>query len=293
MAKKLKTKKTGRKAKPDYYISGFKAPIAWYGGKAYYAKWIISHFPEHRVFIEPFGGAANILLRKRRSEVEIYNDLDENVVNFFRVLRDKKKMQELVRLAELTPYSRKEFEDLIHMNPPKSDIKWAWWFYCRCRQAFGGVGMGTLRKKSWAMSTRTRRYMAEPVSKYLSTIESLPDIAERFQCVVIEKLPAAEIIKKYDGDDVLIYADPPYVPETRFKEKAETYNNEMTAAEHEELLKQLIKCRGKVILSGYESDLYKKMLKKWHRASRNGKAHISNSGEERIECLWMNFKPTL
>ncbi|MBN2731562.1 MAG: DNA adenine methylase [Balneolaceae bacterium] len=272
-----------------YYKKGPRSPFAWYGGKFYYAKWIVEHFCDHRVYIEPFGGAANILFNKAPSEVEIFNDLDDRVINFFRVLRDKKSYNELIRLLNLTPYSRKEFNNALEVVEEQDPVKKAWAFFVRCRQAIGGLGMSKLTGSSWAMSLRTRRKMAEPVSKYLSSIEGLQEIAERFRSVVIENMDAAKLIKKYDCKDALIYCDPPYLPETRHGQKGNTYAFEMTYEEHSELLKILKKCRGHVIISGYHSELYDELLSDWSRATVEGKSHIANSGQKREEVLWMNW----
>src|SRR5262245_9266417 len=133
-----------------YDRSGPKAPIAWYGGKYYLAEWIIGHFPNHRLYIEPFGGMANVLLKKAHSEVEIFNDLDGRVTNFFRVLREPEKLAELKRRCELTPYSREEFANLCESAEPKDDVSRAWWFFVRCRQARGGIGMSAIKKNAWA-----------------------------------------------------------------------------------------------------------------------------------------------
>lgn len=272
-----------------YNPKGPKAPVAWYGGKAYYAKWIISHFPHHRVYIEPFGGAGNILLRKHPSEVEIYNDLDGRIVNFFDVLRDKAQFVELVRLASLTPYSRDQFKRLAEEPEPSDTVDRAWWFFVRCRQAVGGIGMSKLTPSSWAISTRTRRMMAEPVSKYLSSIDGLEDVASRLRTVVVESMDAIKVMKKYDKDDVFYYCDPPYVPETRHGRQAKTYGCEMTHDEHIELLQLVCSLNAKVMISGYDSDLYSECLKGWSIEKMSGKAHMANSGQGRTEVLWMNW----
>jgi len=268
---------------------GLSAPFAWYGGKAYYARWIIGAFPQHRVYIEPFGGAANILLRKRPSEVEVFNDLDDRVVNFFRVLRDEASFERLVRKLSLTPYSRGEFAALAATPEPEDPVERAWWFFVRCRQAVGGLGMGDLGASSWALSLRTRRGMAEPVSKYLSAIDGLEPIAERFRNVVIEHRPALELIEKHDAEDAFFYCDPPYVPETRHGGKAATYGCEMTYDDHVELLGALKRCRASVMISGYASELYEKELRDWRREALTTKAHLKNSGAERTEVVWMNY----
>jgi len=276
----------------DYYNpAGPAAPVAWYGGKAYYAQWIIGAFPKHRVYVEPFGGAANVLLRKHPSEVEIFNDLDERVVNLFRVLRNRRKFEELQRLVSLTPYSRAEFAALAKEREPQGVVARAFWFFVRCRQAIGGIGMSKLNASSWAMSVRTRRRMAEPVSKYLSAIEGLQDVAERFRSVVIEALPADVVIRKYDADDALIYCDPPYLAATRHGGRAATYGQEMSPDDHADLLSLLRDVKSRVILSGYESHLYDDMLSGWANRSVEGKAHLANSGQKRTEYLWFNFDP--
>lgn len=265
------------------------APIAWYGGKKYYAKWIIEHFCDHRVFVEPFGGAANILLRKRKSEVEIYNDLDSRITNFFNVVRDRDKCLELVRIASLTPYSRELFAELADRPEPEEEIEKAWWFFVRCRQAIGGLGMSELTPKSWSASTRTRRDMPEGVSKYLSSIDGLETVSQRLREVMFESMPAIDVIKKYDSDETLIYLDPPYLPETRHGGKASTYGVEMSYEDHLELLDLVKACKSKIVLSGYLSDLYAAELKDWKVDTVEGKSHMSNSGQPRVEVLWLNF----
>jgi phage/plasmid-like protein (TIGR03299 family) len=123
---------------------GPDAPMAWYGGKHYMARWIIEQMPEHRVYVEPFGGMAGVLLKKEQSEVEIFNDLDGRAINFFRVIRNRDLFEEFKLLAELTPYSREEFQILCETTEPTEPIQRAWWFFVRCRQARGGTGMDAI-----------------------------------------------------------------------------------------------------------------------------------------------------
>lgn len=269
--------------------SGPKAPIAWYGGKYYLAAWVIGHFPDHRVYVEPFGGMANVLLKKRPAEVEVFNGLDGRVANFFRVLRDPARLAELKRLAELTPYGREEFAALCNAPEPADPVGRAWWFFARCRQARGGIGMSAVTKSAWATSTRTRRGMPEPVSKYLAAIDGLDAVAARFRCVVVEHLPALDLIPRYDAADALFYCDPPYPGETRHGGKAATYAREMTDRDHEALLDRLWACRGRVLLSGYDCDLYRRRLADWNRSERPTHVQFSNSGGTRTEILWRNW----
>jgi DNA adenine methylase len=268
---------------------GLKSPIAWYGGKAYYAEWLIERFPDHRAYVEPFGGAANVLLRKPRSEVEIYNDIDDRVVNLFRVIRDPEQFERLRLLLDLTPYAREEFAALLDLPPTDEPVEKARRFFAVCRQARGGIGMSKLTKNAWATSKRTRREMAEPVSKYLSAIDGLEDVAARFRTVMIESRPAIELIQRYDGDDTFFYLDPPYMPETRHGNKAATYAHEMTPDDHAALLDTLLQIKGKAMLSGYAAPLYEEKLNGWRREELKTKAHMSNSGEERVEVIWFNY----
>jgi DNA adenine methylase len=268
---------------------GLKSPIAWYGGKAYYAEWLIERFPDHRVYGEPFGGAANVLLRKPKSDVEVYNDIDGRVVNLFRVIRDPLQFEQLRQMLDLTPYARDEFADLLELPPTSDPVEKARRFFAICRQARGGIGMSKLSRNAWATSKRTRREMAEPVSKYLSAIDGLFDVAARLRTVMIESRPAVEILSQYDGDDTFFYLDPPYMPETRHGNKAATYAHEMTPADHEALLDALLQIKGKAMLSGYAASLYDAKLKSWRREELKTKAHMSNSGEERTEVIWFNY----
>lgn len=268
---------------------GLKSPIAWYGGKAYYAEWLIERFPDHRVYVEPFGGAANVLLRKPKSEVEVYNDVDDRVVNLFRVVRDSEQFERLRMLLDLTPYARGEFADLLELPPTDDAVEKARRFFAICRQARGGMGMSKLSKNCWAYSRRTRRDMAEPVSKYLSAIDGLEDVAARLRTVMIESRPAIELIPRYDGEDSFFYLDPPYMPETRHGNKAATYAHEMSVDDHAALLDALLQIKGKAMLSGYAASLYDEKLKAWRREELKTKAHMANSGEERTEVIWFNY----
>ena len=268
---------------------GLKAPVAWYGGKAYYADWLIGEFPPHRVYVEPFGGAANVLLRKPQSEVEIYNDIDDRIVNLFQVIRDPKQFDKLRLALDLTPYARAEFTELLHDVPKSSAVEKARRFFAMCRQARGGIGMSKLSRQAWATSKRTRREMAEPVSKYLSAIDGLVDVAARLRTVLIESRPAIEMLAQYDGVDTFFYLDPPYMPETRHGNKAATYAYEMSVADHGDLLESLLTLSGKAMLSGYANPLYEAKLKKWRRAELLTKAHMANSGQVRTEVIWFNY----
>jgi|688.fasta_scaffold601012_1 DNA adenine methylase len=266
-----------------------QAPFAWYGGKAYYAEWLVERFPDHVQYIEPFGGAGHVLFHKPPSTVEVYNDLDHRIVNFYRVLRDPELFEQLRLGVELSPHARDEFGRVLDAEPIDDPVENARRFFVLMRQARGGIGMSQITKRAWAVSGRPRRNMPEGVSKFLSSLDGLPEVHERLRSVTIECLPALEIIQKYDGKDALFYFDPPYMPETRHGGKASTYGIEMTADDHAQLLDAIHGMRGKAMVSGYASPLYEQRLAGWRREELQTKAHMANSGQQRTEVIWMNY----
>lgn len=280
---------------------GPAAPLPYFGGKKSQAPWIIDHFPYHDMYAEPFAGMANVLLRKHPSKMEVYNDLNGRVTNFFRVLQDKDQFDELVRLCWMTPVSRPEFERLCDEVATDDPAREAWKFLVLGRQSRGGFGAGDVSKKDWAVGTRPRREVPEQISKLLTAIDGLDDVASRIrEHVTIECMPAVKLIKKYDkyhNPDgvgikrriVLQYLDPPYPPETRHGGKAATYSMEMTRDDHVELLETIRECKSHVIISSYPSELYDGMLSDWNRDELQVKAQTSNSGQKRTEVIWMNF----
>jgi hypothetical protein len=163
------------------------------------------------------------------------------------------------------------------------------WIRGDCRQARGGIGMSRLTPNSWATSTRTRRKMPEPISKYLSALDGLEAVAARFRPVMVENMPAIDLIRKYDGNDVLFYCDPPYPATTRSGHMATTYAFEMTDAQHQELLDVIRQCRARVLISSYDSPLYTNRLKDWTRIEKTTHVQFSNSGRNRMEVLWKNW----
>jgi DNA adenine methylase len=264
-----------------------RPPVAWYGGKNKHANWILEHFDDHRVYVEPFGGMANVLLKKRPSEVEIYNDLDLRVPNLFSVIRDPNGLPELQRRLKDTPCTKTEFSRFVEMPPPVDPIENAHWFFVRCRQARSGLGMSKLTANSYSECRRPRRDMPELTSKWLSSIDGLPKVAKRFEHVVIEAKQATEIMRTYDGVDTLFYCDPPYLPSTRHGGRAVTYAVEMSEQDHVDLLEVLKQIEGQVILSGNPSRLYDEMLAGWRRVERDCHTQASNSGKSRKEVLWI------
>lgn len=188
--------------------------FGWYGGKFSHLGWLLPLLPKCHHYCEPFGGSAAVLLNREPSPVETYNDIDGEVVNFFRVLRDKTEL--LIRAIALTPFSHEEFYRAITTNGEDiSDVERARRFFVRARQARTGLAQ-TASLGRWANCKRTSRAgMAGVVSRWLGSIHMLPEIAERLLRVQIENRPALEVILLYDDKDTLFYCDPPYPHEVR------------------------------------------------------------------------------
>jgi len=247
-------------------------------------KWIIEQFPPHETFVEPFGGAASVLLNKPPAPVEVYNDLDERITRLFRVLRDNG--EELRRRLSLSPYSEVEFDQAV--EPAGGDeIEQARRDFVRWRLSVGGRGKGfslTLH--------RVRRGMADVVSGYLSAIdEQLPLIIERLRTVQIVSRDAFKVIKKWDGPNTLFYCDPPYVHSTRDGQSRDLYGVELTEDDHRRLAALLNTCQGKVVLSGYPSPLYREIYKSWRTESIEIANHAATGASKTRmkEMLWFNW----
>lgn len=258
--------------------------VKWHGGKFYLAKQIIALFPPHRIYVEPFGGAASVLLNKPPVEVEVYNDINSRIVRLFRVLRDHP--EEFQRRLYLTPYAEEEWIRSLDSNQASHDeIEAARRDFVRWRLSLGGRGDSF----SYTL-TRSRRGMTDVVSGFLSAIdEQLPLIVERFRRVQILNRDAFEVIEKWDTPETLFYCDPPYYPETR--SSPDVYEYEFSAEDHERLLDMLLACRGKVAISGYDCALYNRKLARWQKISYTMANHAAGGKRKDIrkEVLWVNW----
>lgn len=260
--------------------------FGWYGGKFSHLDWLLPLLPKTRHFCEPFGGSAAVLINREPSPVETYNDLDGEVVNFFKVLRDEK--DELIEMIGLTPFSRKEYINAINMkgNPNLSNLERARLFYIRARQTRTGLAQSATPGR-WAHCRLTSRAaMAGAVSRWLGAVESLSQIAQRLLRVQFENSPAIEVIERYDSPETLFYCDPPYPHESRGDSNA--YEFEMTDEEHTELAEKLHTVKGKVAISSYGCALMRKLYGDWERIDAPEK--LCHSVKRlRQESLWINY----
>ncbi|MDE3179883.1 MAG: DNA adenine methylase [Acidobacteriota bacterium] len=261
--------------------------FGWYGGKFSHLNWLLPKLPDCHHYCEPFAGSAAVLLNRAPSPVETYNDIDGEVVNFFKVLRDQKG--NLIEAISLTPFSREEFYRAVSVNgngKALSDLERARLFFVRARQARTGLAQ-TASLGRWAnCKNASRAGMSGVVSRWLGSVEGLPDIALRLLRVQIENRPAIEVIDLYDASDTLFYCDPPYVHSSRGDHKA--YEFEMTDEGHRELARVLRKVKGKAAISGYRCDLMDDLYKDWRRAEAPPK-QCHSVKKMRVEALWMNY----
>ena len=261
--------------------------FGWYGGKFSHLDWLLPNLPQSHHYCEPFAGSGAVLLNKPISPIETYNDLDGEVVNFFRVLRDSK--DKLIEKIALTPFSREEFAIACELDPDISDIERARRFYIRARQVRTGLAQ-TASVGRWANCKNTSRAgMSGVISRWLGGVEQLDFIAERLLRVQIENRPAIEAILLYDSPQTLFYCDPPYIHSTRGDNNA--YKYEMSDNDHIELAKVLNNVQGMVALSNYDCPLMDELYSKgkWTKIVAPAKT-IHSTKDVRQEVLWINYE---
>lgn len=261
--------------------------LRYHGGKWKLAEWIISQMPQHRIYVEPFGGAASVLLLKPRVQAEIYNDLENSVVNVFRVLQDPIATAQLRRRLYYTTFSRAEFDRSY--EEPTDAIDYA----CKVlvRSFFGFGSDSVTRTCRTGFRARPSDDRALPAASWRTWFEEIPRFVDRLRGIVIENCDAIQLIGRYDAPDTLIYVDPPYVHSTRtsLKGKRPTgttgYRFEMNDDEHRALALALHGAKGMVMLSGYESPLYEELYGDWLKTTHEAHSHAAS---RRTEYLWFN-----
>ena len=286
--------------------------LRYHGGKYRLAPWIVSHLPAHRIYAEPYCGAASVLLSKPRSFAEVINDLDGSIAGLFRVLRDPAAAEELARVVRLTPFSRQEFEAAFVLADKGNVVEEArrllvrsWMGFSAngataksCKIGFSGRLDRTAKHKradgAVAGEERQRCCAGLPATAFHSFTtpahdwarwpDVIPAITARMQGVCIEQRPALHVLRQMDGFDALFYADPPYVKSTRADER-DDYRFEMTDTDHVALSEVLHDLKGMVVLSGYDSPLYDALYGGWHKVT---KAVFADRAKARTECLWLN-----
>jgi len=253
--------------------------MRYHGGKFTNAKWIVSHFPKHRIYVEPFGGAASVLLHKQRVYSEVYNDINSEIVNVFRVLRDPDLSEHLIQAITLTPYARDEFDQSYEQHP--GPVEQARRTIARSFMSFGAFGANG---KPTGFRTGFNRSGTTSAKDWRNYPDHLKAIIDRLRGVTIENLPAIEVMQKYDSPDTFFYLDPPYPHGTRGT--TAQYAHEMTDDDHRQMIQVARDLQGKVTISGYACDLYdKELLADWERIEQ---AALADSARKRTEVLWFS-----
>lgn len=252
------------------------AILKYPGGKWRIAEWIMRHFPPHRVYLEPFFGSGAVFFTKAASPLETVNDIDGDIVNLFRVCRERGK--ELARLIELTPFARREYAECYARS--EDALEQARRTLVRYWQSFGTSNSS---KYSWKNS-QTGNSPRCPI-QFAELPKVIVGALERLREAQIENTDAAELIRRYDSEEVLIYCDPPYLLDTRRKG---LYKHEMTDKQHEDLLRVLVKSRAKICLSAYDNEMYNDVLRGWNT---DEKPTIAQMGLHRTEKIYMNYDP--
>lgn len=262
--------------------------LRWHGGKFRLAPWILSFFPPHKCYVEPYGGAGSVLMLKPKLPAEVYNDLEGSVVNVFRVLRDPEQAQRLRELLELTPFARLELKAAYEATD--DPVEWA---RRTIVLSFQGHGSDSVtRGYTTGFRGKLSNGRAMPSQSWATWPETIPAFTDRLRGVVIEQVKAIRLIRRLDGEGVLFYVDPPYLHSTRStkgkgakSQNRHGYKHEMSIAGHRELLKALKTVKGMVVLSGYPSPHYDRALKGW---SRYETETLADGAKKRTEVLWLN-----
>lgn len=267
--------------------STMKPPIRYYGGKGGMYNKILPFFPDkstYNIYVEPFAGSFIIGFKKPMTEVEIYNDSYKSVYALYKVLSDKEMYEEFKAKCDLVHYSKDIREENLKKleTSDLSMVERAFAFFYVNRTSHNGNG-------GLSMNTAIRRNMSKSVSDMLSAIDKLPELHERLSRVMVTNDDGVSLIRKYDKPNVMIYADPPYVHETRGSAR---YPEDMTTEKHKEFLEVCKDSKAKILISGYDNELYEQHLVSsgWH------KQHFlvnttSNSfkPKTKIETLWWNY----
>jgi DNA adenine methylase len=254
----------------------FDVPLLrWAGAKWKLAKWIIAQFPPHISYVEPFTGSAAIFLRKSPSKIEVLNDLNQDVLNFFDVLRSRP--DELIRAIQLTPFSRAEYERSY--EPTEDPLERARRLYVLCWQSFGAYAG---KKTGWRHQPTELR--GTGIAREFSRVNGLWHAVERLKMAQLECRPALEVVERFDTPDTLFYVDPPYPWKDRAEGGRHRYQHEMTNADHAALAGAIHQAKGMFLISGYEG-LYSDLFADWRVVS---KSTTTNGNSVATEYLWIS-----
>lgn len=256
-----------------------RSVLSYPGSKKRIASWIIKHMPAHHSYLEPYFGCGAVLFAKQPAPIETVNDLDGEIINFFRVIRDHESREKLQRWIAYTPYARQVYDDAF-LTEPEDPVERAGYFAVKSMMGHGFRMTGDC---GWKKDVCGREN-AYAVKYWNALPESIAWMATRLKQVQIENRPALELIKDYDNEKVLMYLDPPYVLSTRGVHKQ--YRYEMSDQDHIELMETVTSSKAKVMISGYECELYDFYLGNWNKVQITARVQ---DNRRRTETLWMNY----
>lgn len=256
-----------------------KTVIQYPGSKWNLANTIVSMIPEHHSYVEPFFGSGAVLFTKPQSHIETINDLDNDVVNLFKTIREHP--EELARAIYYTPYAEIEYEQAYTGQEETDPVESARKFLVRCLQSHG---FSSYRKVGWKIDVQGRE-RSYNVKHWNDVPDIVHQVAERLKQVQITNTDAVDLIKRFDHENVFMYLDPPYVMSARTSKRPQ-YQHEMTEEDHVRLLETILKSKAKIMISGYQTDLYDDMLKGWNRYEFDATARM---GLPRKEIIWTNY----
>lgn len=258
----------------------------YFGGKYQFLEELFPLFPKHFHFVELMSGSGAVILNKDSSKMDTMNDIDGNVVNFFKVLRDKP--EEFIRILSLTPVSRQEYKSAWPIDEENSsELEMARRFFVRCRMSFQGSGLVQSTGFNACMAT-SQQGRSKNVAKYFNSIDKLPAVIEKLQTIQIENLCYMDLIKKYDRPETFFYVDPPY--ELRMRNYKKWYNHEFSDKDHALLAENLKNIKGMAMVSGYESPMYMELYKDWTFIPLKERKHSMKGSKAWKECVWINYK---
>lgn len=260
-----------------------KRPIVrWHGGKWRIAPWIIEHIPPHRIYVEPFGGAGSVLLRKPKSHTEVLNDINSRIISAFRIIRDRP--EELARLLRFTPCSEEEYQACREIS--EDPVEDARRILVLGHQSHGSTGACSDGKRSgWRRGVRPEGQ--DSAQEWKDIWQHVTRWSDRLRGVYLESDDGIEVIRRWDGPDVVFYIDPPYLMYTRGKTANKNGYGKFETGDrfHSDLANVLRQCKGMILLSGYRSSAYERLYADWTRVERSAWA---DGGSPRTECLWIS-----
>ncbi len=262
-------------------------PIKYFGGKNTMFKRILDEFPkadEYDIYIEPFAGSYGIGMKiEPTPKMEIYNDLDKNVYSLYKVLQDAGMFTEFKRKCDFSYYSedlRNEFKAELK-NPELSTVDRAFKFFYVNRTSHNGIG-------GFSISSYIRRGMSKSNSDFLSAIDRLPELHDRLARLIVTNKDGVQLIERYDNERTMIYADPPYEQSTRTITR---YDVDMNRDKHIDFLNAVIKSKSKILISGYDCELYDPLEENGFKKIAFNVNTVSGNREAKVkvETLWRNY----